>query len=268
MLRLNSTTYPSYMCLQAKDFWGLHIDEKLSNHFKSDTLKIAQRAFDVFHSIPTDCHYYITESFNNVVHESRDKLVPLVAQAKFDYSKNKVFESAILMHHMGFALHKIGFEDGEAITHLFVFSRTALIGYSRITHSGDLHVPDQSYGYMAINRESDGYKPESLIAEIFQSYLSILFFIEFCEIETKVLSPKEKTKIAGQKYYNEQGKSPVTILDCRWFTELIRNAPFGVRGHLRWQRCGEGRSKRKLIWIDSFEKKGYHRRAQKQLAQE
>jgi hypothetical protein len=54
-------------------------------------------------------------------------------------------------------------------------------------------------------------------------------------------------------------------LDCKWFTDIIREAPFRVKGHLRWQFFGEKKAKRKLIWIDEFEKSGYKRSATKTL---
>jgi hypothetical protein len=79
----------------------------------------------------------------------------------------------------------------------------------------------------------------------------------------RVIAPNKKDRTNGQKHYNES-KSDITILDCRWFTELIRDTPFAVRGHLRWQVHGEKRGKRKLIWIDKFEKAGYHRKQSKE----
>ena len=46
---------------------------------------------------------------------------------------------------------------------------------------------------------------------------------------------------------------------------MIRDEPFTVTDFWRWQACGEGFKKRKLKYIPSFEKKGYHRKATKGL---
>ena len=82
------------------------------------------------------------------------------------------------------------------------------------------------------------------------------------KVEVKEIKPKEKTYFNKDKYFNET-KSNITVLDCRWFTDLIRNIPFQVKGHLRWQVYGEKNQKRKLKWIDEFEKHGYTRKATK-----
>lgn len=88
----------------------------------------------------------------------------------------------------------------------------------------------------------------------------LLYFIKNCEVETKVVNPKEKYRTATDKHYNET-KTPFTILDCNWFTTLIRETGFKVTGHYRWQPYGAGMKFRKLIWIDEFDKEGYVRRA-------
>jgi hypothetical protein len=77
------------------------------------------------------------------------------------------------------------------------------------------------------------------------------------------MKPNEKHKENGNKHYNES-KSDIIVLDCKWFTDLIRSIPFHVNGHLRWQHCGEKFSKRKLIWVSDFEKQGYVRKATKE----
>jgi hypothetical protein len=99
-----------------------------------------------------------------------------------------------------------------------------------------------------------------MLGRLLNSAMISIYFIHNCEIETKVVKPKEKHRLYGVKYFNES-KSPFTILDCTWFTNLIRDTPFTVNGHFRWQPCGVNYSKKKLIWIDAFEKKGYTRKA-------
>lgn len=56
-------------------------------------------------------------------------------------------------------------------------------------------------------------------------------------------------------------------VDSTWDSDITVLNPFMVRGHFRRQVCGKGGKDRKLIYIDAFMKKGYHRRPQKILEQ-
>jgi len=53
----------------------------------------------------------------------------------------------------------------------------------------------------------------------------------------------------------------VTYYDCSWYTTIVRNEGFSVRGHFRLQPCGKGKQNKKLIFIHEFQKHGYVRRA-------
>lgn len=91
--------------------------------------------------------------------------------------------------------------------------------------------------------------------------IAFCLFKKYCDIETKIVSPKNRrANVAGQKYLNETNKR-IQILDCTWFTNLVVSGAFEVSGHLRWQPCGPGLKQRKLIWIDGYTKDGYERKA-------
>lgn len=53
----------------------------------------------------------------------------------------------------------------------------------------------------------------------------------------------------------------IDFLDCSWYTTIVRNQGFNVRGHFRLQPCGVGKKDKKLIYIHEFQKHGYVRRA-------
>lgn len=57
---------------------------------------------------------------------------------------------------------------------------------------------------------------------------------------------------------------PVTVVNSRWNTTVVRTEQFGVCGHFRLQRIGSGRSDSKVIFIEPFVKNGYVRNAQKE----
>lgn len=92
-------------------------------------------------------------------------------------------------------------------------------------------------------------------------WIAMIGFLKYCEIETRVLAPKEKYRKDGVRYFNEE-KFKIEVLDCTWFTNLVVSGAFSVSGHLRWQPTKvNGEWTKKLIWINEFEKHGYHRKA-------
>lgn len=55
------------------------------------------------------------------------------------------------------------------------------------------------------------------------------------------------------------------LIDSLWDTEVNVLNPFSVSGHFTHQPYGKGRALRKLIYIDSYMKNGYHRKPGKEL---
>lgn len=101
-----------------------------------------------------------------------------------------------------------------------------------------------------------GLDEMSVITDVF----SLILFIKYCELETKEVKGNNKTTLIGTKYVNET-KNNIQILDSTWFTTLVKSDSFQVRGHFRFQPCGQGLKDRKLIWISDYEKEGYTRHA-------
>lgn len=69
----------------------------------------------------------------------------------------------------------------------------------------------------------------------------------------KEIKNKKRTQIVtepGLDYY---------VFDSKWYTEISNDESFQVSGHFRLQPYGDG--SRRLIWINEFTKKGYHRKA-------
>lgn len=100
-----------------------------------------------------------------------------------------------------------------------------------------------------------------LSVDLFKNFIQHLIYLEFSDLEISILQPNGKmgTRKEG-KFFNES-KSNITIVDSAWNKIIIRVGEFGVRGHFRLQAMGEGRMKRKLIYIKEFTKKGYIRNA-------
>lgn len=86
-------------------------------------------------------------------------------------------------------------------------------------------------------------------------------FINYAEVETKVMQPNRQIWDGPRAAYNNKTKFPITVVDSTWFTHLVSSGAFKVRGHFRLQACGHGLKDRKLTWINDFQKDGYTRKA-------
>lgn len=101
--------------------------------------------------------------------------------------------------------------------------------------------------------------------------LTLILFLKYCEIETKVIPAGKKGNHVGIKYVNES-KQNVQVLDSTWFTTIIKSEGFTVGadtgGFFKMQPCGPNNSQRKLIWVMPYEKEGYTRKAKVLLTNE
>lgn len=131
----------------------------------------------------------------------------------------------------------------------------ALDVYSSCTLAEDgIHLKRKSHIW-------SGYTNEGKDVQWFESMILIfVLFKEYCDIETKVIEPKRKASVAGNKYLNETDKR-IKILDSTWFTNLVVSGAFEVEGHLHWYYYGPNKSLKKLQWVNTYEKTGYTRKA-------
>lgn len=94
--------------------------------------------------------------------------------------------------------------------------------------------------------------------------LTLILFLKYCEVETKIIPAGRKCNHVGTKYVNES-KQNIEILDSTWFTTIIKSEGFTVGaetgGFFKMQPYGPNNSQRKLIWVLPYEKEGYTRKA-------
>jgi len=102
---------------------------------------------------------------------------------------------------------------------------------------------------------------DEVIMSFCKEIAAIELFIQYSEITTKILPPKEQIWNSHTCVYNNKTQDDITIIDLTWFTNLVKSDAFKVRGHFRLQPHGEGMKERKLIWINEFQKEGYIRGA-------
>jgi hypothetical protein len=94
--------------------------------------------------------------------------------------------------------------------------------------------------------------------------IGLVAFLKYCDIETKQLKPKEKYRQQDCRYFNET-KSMIEVVDCTWFTNLVRSEGFPVKAHFHWYWINDpqnpGQKKRKLNFLDTYKKEGYLKKA-------
>jgi len=249
-MRLNENTYPAYITLEKGDYLRLKIDAMFGDKYipTENHLGIFISSIsELFKNV--EGRYYLTQPFRDAIIESASKL----SEKLFDLEEPS---TGILFTDKGFTIYSWNPFSKNRLT-CYGFTRDILTTYGTMDENGDIRGVACSVKNGQPHDDQEGLKHWML------TILLAINFIKHCEIEVKVLKPKEKYRNDGKKYFNESN-SDVQILDCRWFTDLIRDTPFRVKGHLRWQVHGEGRRNRKLIWIDEFQKEGYHRKATKE----
>lgn len=116
---------------------------------------------------------------------------------------------------------------------------------------------------------SDMYDQEIINCQNYMLYLlNACTFLKYADVEVVNVYGNQR-KMLPDKSDVIENKSGVRVqyIDSRWLREIIRLEGFKVRGHFRLQpvKDEEGEWTRKLIYINEFEKHGYHRRALKML---
>ncbi len=124
-------------------------------------------------------------------------------------------------------------------------------------------ISDYNFSYSSNQDENN----ETIMAFMSCSTMSILIiqaiiFIQFAQVETKIMPPGSKTNNISCNYRNDT-KIPFTILDCKWFTTLVQQEGFLVRGHFHfyWVKNKEGVLVKRLQWVDTYKKEGYNAQA-------
>lgn len=94
--------------------------------------------------------------------------------------------------------------------------------------------------------------------------LRLLIYLFYGDITERYIPAKVKVRLSETKFLLNDSPFPVSYANTLW-RQRINVSGFKVRGHFRMQAHGEGRSKRKLIWIDEFAKFGYSRKSTVEL---
>ena len=127
--------------------------------------------------------------------------------------------------------------------------------------------------YIDEEKYPDGFMPEN---ELWnqnpinkQRFVKLLLFIELTEPTIEIVRDNQKIKLDSSweksmdgKVKNESGVN-VILVNTMWNKVIINDSGFSVKGHIRIQPYGPGRTLYKPIWIDEFQKSGYIRGIEK-----
>ena len=113
-----------------------------------------------------------------------------------------------------------------------------------------------------------GDKPlNALSAGIIDTVKSFILFCHFAEITDEFVARPGSCKAREQAQTDDALVNDTHVnvrrLDVSYYKNICRDEDFAVRGHFRMQPYGVGRTRRRLIYVDSFVKHGYHRCAGK-----
>lgn len=200
--------------------------------------------------------YFLSEAFQNAVEKNESKLADLLNDNPDII--NDTFENCIIVTKQG-DIHTMHILDKNrqfycrqnsngAIVHCCIFDKSTF----------DTKV------YFTVDAAT--------ALKSLHAMQKVITFKKYASVDLEIIKPGEKKKVkdaeAG-KVLNEMGIEAI-MLDSTWFREIIRNEGFKVRGHFRLQPCKneKGEWTRKIIYIEEFEKHGYHRRAKIAVEQE
>lgn len=134
-------------------------------------------------------------------------------------------------------------------------------GFGIDTNTGSIHYSDKK---IMVDEQYTNYVDTLLTINLY-SFLRMLVYTELSDIETRVIQGNGSYGTRKNGKIKNESNTPITMVDTSWNIESIRITGFMVNGHYRMQRCGKGYSQVMLKWIDAFEKKGYTRRAKKEM---
>lgn len=111
----------------------------------------------------------------------------------------------------------------------------------------------------------EGTTKESCMVGFSNILVCYLLMERYAKVETITCAGNSKIKgisIEDKKTINYTNLD-LNFRDCTWFTSICRNEGFKVRGHFRLQpkKNDKGEWTKELIYINEFEKHGYHRQA-------
>lgn len=243
------------------DPMNIEFDLPPSSHSKEYELEFGRSVQKYFPLLAEDFKkniQYISRPFFDSFYKGKKKLAAIFDKEKLCTVGTFIWNSGSVTSTMFYYVRTIGEgEDWDFNMCIILFTK----------HTSNEH---QHLDLLIANDEEnsktwiwDGFVKEGRDKYWWMSFLiGFLLFQKYVDIETKIIPGGKKGYHVGNKYVNET-KHKIEILDSTWFTTIIHSKGFTVGaetgGFFRWQPCGPGMVKRKLLWIMPYEKEGYTR---------
>lgn len=205
----------------------------------------------------------ITKPFATAAIEAQPKMKPIFDEIDndrigWDISKTFLFEDKVLMSYY----HVEAGLPNESYC-FFLFEKSGIPLALVRNDLTDLRLGHSIWisNRYKVNKDEKAIESRALLIKARALIFDV--FERYARVETKHLAPGQKIKGIDCNYKNET-KSPVTIRDSTWFTNLVKSDAFKVRGHFRLQpKKKDGEWTKELIWISDFMKTGYTSPARK-----
>jgi hypothetical protein len=255
-MRLSEKTFPIIKGLNNGNPDFIKIDACYNPNDKSSALSVDHKMLLALSTTAialyktADNFFYLTKPFLTAIEKASVKI-----QGKLLHYENQKPSTGVFLVENAFVAYTHNPESPDIKFTCICFNRECLTSFGVLTKDRVMHgaYPERQENGKFINNLVN-------LNHWMNSLLTVIYFIQNCQTETKVCLPGKKIKHNSEGIMNESQKK-ITVLDCKWFTDLMRDIPFGVTGHLRWQPCGKGLQMEKLIWIADYKKNGYHRKA-------
>ena len=204
-----------------------------------------------------------TKTFMNAFDLSADKMIDLYNDFINEDDRHCLYTGAVLINHMTYYFSNEKKIGNTRVYEILGFNGRGLVFTLVFKTIGDGLANRYAFrsNKLMPNRSDDEILED--IESMCKHFCLLFLFKEYGNVETKILPPKTKLK-AFHSRYNNKTNHTFQILDSTWFTNLVQSNGFSVRGHFRLQpKKHKGKWTKELIWIDSFEKKGYNMKAKK-----
>jgi hypothetical protein len=236
---------------------------KSDEEFFSHNLKSLKVTFNAIYPYVKNEINQVTDCFEKATMKSIQQLNKLL----IDISDNEellINSTFIFKEYTCFLYYKTTATSEAIFSRLFVFNKHGMpICYHHSQpdisekNTSDLFTWFSNSIIPKIDEELINNSLNQILARCIFTHL----FKKYAKVETKIIPANTHTKGINCKYINDT-KSNITILDSKWFTDLVNSNSFSVRGHFRLQpKKKDGEWTKELIWINDFIKNGYHRQA-------
>jgi hypothetical protein len=246
-----------------KDFWMHTPDEYNKVMTKFEDLKLMHGLIDQFSDKDFSGLFsrniqYITRPFYDAYRRATDKLKDIVLKTAMDDSGTLIFQWPNHTQTLFYRIKNLGTGDVDGIeAFILMFTKTPrndsfALDVCIWLSKQDSEIMDIIWkGFVDQGRDLACWVTEIMLFKT---------FLQYAEVESKVVNARRREHHLGTKYVNETGLK-VNVLDSTYFTTISRTEGFGVRGHFRMQPYGPGLSQKRLQWIADFQKTGYTRTA-------